>query len=269
MLISIIIPTFNRNDLLSICLDLLYPQTQVNKNFTLEVIVSDDSINKLALQLIEVHYSWVKWIEGPRKGPAANRNSAAKNARGEWLIFLDDDCLPQKGWLKSYLDAIELHTDNLVFEGCTDVDRPQQRFDEEAPINLKGNKLWSCNFAIKRDFFNQLKGFDETFPYAAMEDVDFYHRVILQTKIVFVSQAFLIHPWRRIFPFKSFKKHLISHKYFVKKYRLSGNPNYVWSRIKIFIGGVINNFVELLGYSMKGWRIYLERCILNFCLIFI
>ena len=61
-----------------------------------EVIVSDDSKQCIAKELIQEKYSWVKWIEGPKKGPAANRNNGAKYATGDWFIFIDDDCEPQK-----------------------------------------------------------------------------------------------------------------------------------------------------------------------------
>lgn len=268
MLVSIVIPTCNRNDLLSNCLDLLHQN--INSCIVdCEVIVSDDSKDNIAKPLIIENYNWVTWISGPKRGPAANRNNGAANAKGDWLIFLDDDCLPQKDWLSSYLTSIKLNRDILVLEGATNADRPKQRFDEEAPINLDGNKLWSCNFAIKKDFFDRLVGFDETFPFAAMEDVDFYTKVANQTKIRFVQEALVIHPWRRIKPFKNFQKHLKSQKHFAIKYGLLKGLDFRWTRVKIFIGGIFIDFKDLLSFSMRGWFFYLEKVALNFCLIFI
>jgi len=268
MLTSIIIPTCNRNDLLSKCLDLLYVEVENMDRSTYEVIVTDDNKNNMAKSLIQDNYPWVSWIEGPKKGPATNRNNGAEKAKGEWLIFLDDDCLPQKNWIASYFTVMQLNQD-LVLEGSTNADRPQQRFDEEAPINLDGNKLWSCNFAIRKSFFIQLGGFDESFPFAAMEDVDFYTRVLSQTHIKFIPQALVIHPWRQIKSFKSFEKHLKSQKHFAKKYGLLGKTDYRWSRTKIFVGGIFIDLKKLLSFSMKGWIFYLEKCVLNFCMIFI
>jgi len=268
MLVSIIIPTCNRNDLLSNCLDLLHDEFFAT-GMSCEVVVTDDSQTNVAQPLILEQYTWVTWANGPKHGPAANRNYGAKLAKGEWLIFLDDDCLPQRGWLDAYIKVIATPSATLVYEGFTNADRPKQRFDEEAPINTTGDKLWSCNFAINKEFFNSINGFDETFPYAAMEDIDFYVRVKNVTPIEFVKEAFVIHPWRRIKPFSTFKKHIRSHRHFAKKYNELGTLAFRINRLKIFVGSVYVNLKSLIGYSMKGSLVYIEKCLINFCLIFI
>lgn len=269
MRLSVIIPTYNRNDLLAKCLDNLIAPKQKPIDVFYEIVVSDDSPTNLAKSFIEQDYPFVKWVEGPKKGPAANRNNAVKFSNGDWLIFTDDDCLPTENWLASYLKMIHTNPEIAVFEGCTKADRPKERFDEESPINTTGNCLWSCNFAIKKTMFNYLNGFDESFPFAAMEDVDFYSRVKATTTILFVKEALVIHPWRRIKPFKSFQKHLQSHKHFALKYPSIKTANFRWKRFKIFIGSIIFGFKELAGFKMKGWQLYLEKCLLNFYLIFI
>jgi len=197
MLISIIVPTCNRNDLLVNCLDLLSPEKQL-AGFDYELIVTDDSKHNLARTLIAEKYPWARWVEGPKSGPAANRNNGAKMAKGKWLLFIDDDCLPDANILKAYRAAMEANSDVLVFEGRITVDRPQQSFIEESPVNEDGGYLWACNFVIDADLFlNTLEGFDEDFPYAAMEDVDLDLRLKKkQIPIVFVKAAFVIHPWR-------------------------------------------------------------------------
>src|SRR5438552_17841427 len=101
MLISVIIPTCHRNDLLVRCLDGLAPGKQDLLPEHYEVIVSDDGSRSTAEKLIAGTYPWARWVTGPRRGPAANRNHGAKHARGEWLAFVDDDCLPDKGWLEA------------------------------------------------------------------------------------------------------------------------------------------------------------------------
>jgi len=265
---SIVIPTCNRNDLLSKCLDM------VNDGLLLldkevEIIVSDDGKDDNAKNLIEKNYPFARWVEGPKRGPAANRNNGVKNSKGEWLVFVDDDCLPQHNWLAAYALAIENNKETLVFEGRIEADRPRERFDEQAPVNLNGGNLWSCNFAIQREFFLQLGGFDESFPFAAMEDVDFHIRAKALTKVIFIPEAVVIHPWRRIKPFSNFKMQLKSHKHFAIKYNLRGKFDFRWSRLKIFIGTSFISFKLLMSFSMRGWRAYLLSCLTNFCLIFI
>ncbi|UFH53095.1 glycosyltransferase family 2 protein [Spirosoma sp. KNUC1025] len=269
MFLSIIIPTCNRNDLLSQCLNCLAPKFQSIDHYMYEVIITDDSKKYAAKSLIEDNYKWATWVKGPQKGPASNRNNGARLAKGKWLVFLDDDCLPQSSWIDAYVNAINANDGVFVFEGKTNTDRPKQRFDEESPININGNNLWSCNFAILKDFFWQLNGFDELFPYPALEDVDFATRVKKKINILFVPQALVIHPWRRVKLFKTFKKYFKSHIYYAKKYNVKGTFNYRMTRFKIFLGSSFYDLKELINFSMKGWPIYLEKCFLNFMLIFI
>ncbi|MFP5042059.1 glycosyltransferase family 2 protein [Parasediminibacterium sp. JCM 36343] len=267
MLFTVIIPTYNRNDLLKKCLDALALNIEkINQPF--EVIITDDSHGNVAKELVAV-YPWATWLAGAKKGPAANRNIAAKNAKGKWLVFTDDDCLPSENWLKTYADAF-IANEFMVYEGLTKADRKQLRFDEEAPINLTGGKLWSCNFAISSSLFRTLNGFDETFPYAAMEDIDFYMRVSQKATIYFLPEACVVHPWRKAKPFGSFKKHIRSHKHFNK---IHGNPkeiyNYRITRLKILIGYSFSGFKQLAKFHFKGYAYYIEHLYISLILIFV
>jgi GT2 family glycosyltransferase len=196
---SIIIPTYHRNDQLEACLDCLATSKQSLSQAQYEVIVSDDGIDTTARDLVHDKYPWVKWVDGPRKGPAANRNNGAAHASGTWLVFADDDCLPEREWLLSYASAIV--SDILVYEGKTTckagVDSPMQH----SPVNEDGGFLWSCNMMIQRKFFLQeLVGFDENFPYPQMEDVDLRERIKKTDcpHIRFVKDAVVDHPPKRV-----------------------------------------------------------------------
>jgi len=221
MKISVIIPTCQRNDLLAQCLDQLAPEKQTGMHLSgpndpepaqapagkYEVIVSDDSLRPTAESMIRDRYPWAKWVSGPRRGPAANRNHGARHATGEWLMFLDDDCLPDSGLLAAC--AVEAASPaTRVIEGRIYAERPQQSLAEIAPLNESGGCLWSCNFAIRRDLFDSMGGFDERFPYAAMEDVDFRLRLKQAgEKIHFVPGVSVCHPWRRWDSRNEFKKY--------------------------------------------------------------
>src|SRR5260221_10177556 len=106
MLISVIIPTCNRNDLLGKCLEKLQYGIQNLSMDEYEVIVSDDGIGNAAKEFIATSFPWAKWVEGPKRGPAANRNNGAKHAEGEWLVFVDDDVIPDNLLLQNYLKSI-------------------------------------------------------------------------------------------------------------------------------------------------------------------
>ena len=195
-LISVIIPTCHRNDLLAKCLDCLAPGIQTLPPEQYEVIVTDDGSRTTARQLIQDSYPWAHWTEGPRRGPAANRNHGATIAQGEWLAFTDDDCLPKPEWLEAFQAAIKL--DIFVYEGKTTCEAGLHSPLYHAPINLEGGWLWSCNMMVKKAIFDKLKGFDESFPSPHMEDTDFRERLKYdQIEFRFVNDATVDHPPRK------------------------------------------------------------------------
>jgi GT2 family glycosyltransferase len=205
---SVIVPTYHRNDLLGKCLDCLAPEIQLLSADRYEVIVTDDGRDITAEEMMRDRYPWAKWVKGRSKGPAANRNNGASQAQGEWLLFTDDDCLPDPQWLMAYSDAVEQHRNYNVFEGRTYVDRPRQTLAEHSPSNETGGYLWSCNFAIRKETFKSLNGFEDRFPYAAMEDVDFRQRLKQASyNFLFVPEASVCHPYRLSGGWKELKRH--------------------------------------------------------------
>jgi GT2 family glycosyltransferase len=189
MKFSVIIPAFKRPERLARCLRGIEPDGA-------EIIVTDDSGDDSVRNMLEHQFPFVRWICGPRRGPAANRNHGARAASGEWLVFVDDDCEPQPGWL----DAIEKATgDADVVEGCTEAPGATDSPFEEHVDNLHGGVLWSCNLAVRREAFEKLSGFDENFLEAAGEDMEFAWRVRQAgLRVRFAPDALVYHPPRHI-----------------------------------------------------------------------
>ncbi len=225
-LFSVVIPTYQRNDLLERCLRCLAPgaqlgmvlsakaasnsrcpvvagdaqfqisETHLSTSPTYEVIVADDGRASTAEAMIREQFPWAQWVQGPGTGPAGNRNAGARLAQGEWLAFTDDDCLPQAGWLNAFHKEIDTTSRPSVLEGKTMPDRPRLTLSEHAPVGSQGGNLWSCNFAILKSVFESLSGFDARFR-VCMEDSDFALRVKLAGyHFPFVENALVIHPWR-------------------------------------------------------------------------
>lgn len=221
-----------------------------------EVIVTDDGTDAQTCLLIKNRYPWVKWVKGPAKGPAANRNNGARQAGGEWLIFIDDDCLPDPQILRQYYTAINNHKDAVVFEGRISADKMQESFSEESPINESGGYLWSCNFMIRKHvFFDRLHGFDERFPYAAMEDVDLHYRLKKEgLGVVFVHSAFVTHPWRKqnktfIITLKRFESAL----FFLKKHPEKAKDLNAVYFLRISYSGVKSLVKNSIRYHFRGF----------------
>jgi GT2 family glycosyltransferase len=196
MRVSVIVPTCDRPEQLALCLGRLAPSFQTLKTTEYDVIVSDDGVSARAMDSMGQSYPFVRWTVGPRRGPAANRNKGASLSDADLLVFIDDDCIPDANWLEAFVSTAD-SSSSAVFEGRTYADRPRRTLAEGSPINERGGNLWSCNFAIRRDAFQRLHGFDDRFPYPAMEDVDFLARCKeLGFGIEFVEAASVCHPWR-------------------------------------------------------------------------
>ncbi len=202
-------------------------------------------------------YSWARWIEGPRRGPAANRNKGATIAKGEWLVFTDDDCIPDDGWLAAYAQSITTHPSTLIFEGRVYVDRPRKSLAESSPVNDRGGCLWSCNFAIRAELFRQIKGFDERFRYAAMEDVELATRLRKgQNSWCFVAEAAVCHPWREAGGWNHHRRHAEATFTYLsihpeQAYRLNSRF-YVRCFLRAVCKDTIPDLIRLRGAGMKA-----------------
>jgi len=187
MKFSVVIPTRDREEQLRECLRRVMPQAG-----ECEVIVTDDGT---AAQKVVEEFPNARWVQGPRRGPAANRNCGARAAGGEWLIFLDDDCLPESGWLAAYRAAAIDNVD--VLEGSTECPLKDEFSFHEVVENLDGGAYWSCNLAIRRARFEELGGFDEEFTEPAAEDMELAWRMRQRgLRRVFVDPARVVHPAR-------------------------------------------------------------------------
>jgi glycosyltransferase involved in cell wall biosynthesis len=88
-LVSVIIPTKNRHDLLVRAIKSVLNQTYSN----LEIIIVDDSSSdETKSHIYKIKDERIKYIfQNNRKGGAAARNTGILNAKGEFISFLDDD----------------------------------------------------------------------------------------------------------------------------------------------------------------------------------
>lgn len=216
MYLSVIIPTCNRPDMLMKCLDLLQYSVQQLSSAEYELIVSDDSLDLVTKKLITEKYEWLTWSEGPKRGPAANRNNGAKKAKGDWLVFLDDDVLPDSSLLNEYIKAINAHPTVEAFEGAILPDNWDllKKDMAECPVNTDGKCFWSANICIKSDLFNRINGFDEDYLEAAQEDqqikINIEKNII--SPIIFLPACKVVHPvrfftvWQRIMKIKKASK---------------------------------------------------------------
>jgi hypothetical protein len=88
--VSVVLPVYNEERYIGVCLESLLAQTGV----TFEIIVVDDGSTDRTPEIIQAFAardSRVKMLRQDHGGPGAGRNLAAKAARGEFLAFADGD----------------------------------------------------------------------------------------------------------------------------------------------------------------------------------
>jgi glycosyltransferase involved in cell wall biosynthesis len=109
-LISVLVSTFNRSELLETALRTLVCQ-ETHDRFSYEIVVVDNnSTDKTATVLAEIrrkHPQLIRTVREERRGVVHARNRAVSEARGEWLAFFDDDQLAHPSWLEQLFQVAQ------------------------------------------------------------------------------------------------------------------------------------------------------------------
>ena len=195
--VSVVIPTYERPDDLRVCLHSLKKEFQVDSpNY--EIIVTDDSKSDESRTMVEREFPNVLWGKGKHNGPAGNRNAGVSRATGEWIVFIDDDCIADTRYISAYCNAILQNPETILFEGKIYPDRPRRTWAECCPENSNGGMFWTSNLCVRKSTFLEIGGFDERFR-VAYEDIDFAYRIKSKGfKSRFIKNASVCHPWRTL-----------------------------------------------------------------------
>ena len=147
-----------------------------------EVLVVDNGSTDSSVDVVHAFQATLpglRLIRAPDKaGAAYARNVGAAHAKGEILAFCDADDIPQRGWLRSLVQATsstEAAGGRLV--AFQDADSNRVGVQSQGLPGLMGYLPWSstANLAVPRVVFIETDGFDESLP--VCEDVDFSWRL--------------------------------------------------------------------------------------------
>ncbi|MFH1772629.1 MAG: glycosyltransferase [Candidatus Omnitrophota bacterium] len=168
--------------------------------FDYEIIVVGACADKLACDYKGYN---IRAISQSKINPSCARNLGARNAKGDILIFLDDDCQILDGFIDNFLDKLKepqigavsakiIGKSNKFFARCLDY----SNFYEQMGNKEKNLHSIKVSLAIHRNFFNKLNGFDENIPVA--EDVDFARRIKKSGfKVLYTPKSHLFHNHKR------------------------------------------------------------------------
>lgn len=164
---SIVIPTFNRSHQLDQCLELIFRQNYPLDKY--EVIVvddnSDDGTAKILYKYSKNYQNFNIIRNQQRKGPYYSRNLGAKHAKGEIVIFTDDDCLVPSDWLSKICKVFQNPNVSCV-QGTQLYRGKYPSLEPEGKFYLKSlqkrRSFDTKNLAIKRNLILEC-GFDKRF----------------------------------------------------------------------------------------------------------
>ncbi len=186
--LAVVIPTRDRREALLYTLEAL--DHHELDGFEVEVHVVDNGSSDGSVDAVEARDALlpVTVHREPRPGPAAARNRGWRAARSPIVLFLGDDMAPADAHLLAghlrlhwerpeagvaLLGRVEWRPDQEVtsFMHWPEHGGPHFPFDRLTPGPVEPAKnLFTSNVSLKRALLETVGGFDERFPYAAVED---------------------------------------------------------------------------------------------------
>ncbi|MEI7998225.1 MAG: glycosyltransferase [Candidatus Omnitrophota bacterium] len=199
MTVSVIVPAYNAQDTIGKTLRALIEQ---DYSQTFEIIVVDDGSTDQTADVVH-SFTTVRYFHQPNAGPAAARNQGACLAQGNFLAFTDSDCIPHKDWLSKITQGF-VASDVAVVMGSYGIANSENLlafcvykeiiFRHEYLLSDFPKVFGSYNFCIKRNVFEQVKGFNISYLNASGEDNDLSYKIInAGWRIYFERKALVDH----------------------------------------------------------------------------
>ena len=178
-LVSVIVPTYHRPQLLREAVESVLAQELEGADAEVVVTVSDaNAAADIAAAEELATDPRVRVVIASALGPAAARNAGMMAARGELFAFIDDDCVAEKGWLQT--GVLALREADLVQGHTSPVAPPANWYHTLCVDRL--SLLWeACNLFVRREMVDRVGGFDEALPpilLASGEDTEWGWRLM-------------------------------------------------------------------------------------------
>lgn len=201
--LTVVIPVYNAEKTIELCLNSLYTQRYNNDDY--EIICVNDGSTDGTLQILNKYREKANYkiITQENGGPAKARNTGARAAKGEIILFTDSDCELDEAWIKEMILPLE----NPGVSGVQGAYKTRQKgiipiyeqmyiessykyFKTHAHLDAIG----TYSAAYRRKLFLKLGGFNENYKVACGEDFEFSYMLARNGyKIVFNENAICYH----------------------------------------------------------------------------
>ncbi|MDI6645192.1 MAG: glycosyltransferase family 2 protein [Methanobacteriaceae archaeon] len=261
--ISIIIVTYNSREHIEACINSINKQ-KYPENYIVEIVIVENLSTDGTYDFIREKFPSLKIVKNSENNGYGNGNNlGAKNANGEYLVIINPDTIVEEGWLEKLIEPL---TENkklittpkvLIYDGSkinacgliihftglgfTRGFRSEKKLFSEIEYV---NGIFGCCFAIKKEDFKYLGGFDENiFMYG--EDVDLSYRAHLNGfKIQFIPSAIVKHDYDLIVPAEKIY-HLEKGRYLILKKYMTAKD------LILLLPSLIMAEALAFGYSLK------------------
>ncbi len=219
--ISIIIPAYNSERTIGKSLEACQAQDYPNDRF--EIIVINDGSRDGTEKIIK--YYDVRYIcHQGNKGPASARNTGWKNAKGDYVFFLDSDCIPDRDWLSKTM-AHYTREDIVCVGGRYGIANEESllasciyteflvRYSRMPGFT---KYIGSHGYSFRKNFLERIGGYNEEYTAASGEDNDLAYRILASGYKPMFDQEIVI---RHYFPTRllSYLKTQMIHGYWRMK----------------------------------------------------
>lgn len=237
-LVSIIIPHWNGIDVITECLESLQKATYPN----FEIIVVDNNSSDDSVKHIRKNFPKAIIFENERnEGYAGGCNRGADIAKGEYLLFLNNDTIHQPDWIEPLVELLEKNhniaavqpkilnyyqknlfdyaggaggkMDVFVFPFARGRIFAEQEIDSNQ-YNSKEEIFWSSGtaFLVRKTTFDKSGKFDELF-FAHMEEIDLCWRFHLLGFDVWSEPSSVVYHKNAVsLPMYTEKKYYLNHR---------------------------------------------------------
>ncbi len=186
ILFSVVIPTYNHAHFINICLDSILSQTYTNW----EIIIVNNFSEDNTIELIDAYKdNRIKIINFRNNGIiAASRNIGIKNAKGDWICFLDSDDWWTPNKLQVCHDRINENVD-LIYHDLKIIRNQSailsrkslkgQKLSSPVLIDLlvKGNFINNSSVVVRKICLESIDGLNEELQMVACEDYNAWLRI--------------------------------------------------------------------------------------------
>ncbi|MDA8271865.1 MAG: glycosyltransferase family A protein [Actinomycetota bacterium] len=147
--LSVVVPTFNSQATIKAALESVYSQT-IKPD---EVLVIDDESSDNTCAIVTSNFPEVRLMKKQNGGPSSARNLGIRNARFEWIAFLDADDIWARDKNEIQLDEVARNP-KAVLVACNWSDSAMALLDAETmrTRQLPSKKIWTSDILVLNRF---------------------------------------------------------------------------------------------------------------------